>query len=159
MSLEKNFQRRSSEFLFVSVVLFGFLYGVSGSVFAVLACASMLFSVKFHVGMREVCMLHEAGVWMLWGLREERLGKKKAAFPFRLLLPLVWLISVSDVISSRLGLVIIPNRVCASVVVCLVCTLTTTSMLSRDRCCGLLQRKEIFGRLLIADEKRTRKAA
>jgi hypothetical protein len=37
--------------------LLGFLYGVLGSVFAGLACACMLFSVKFHVVMREVRML------------------------------------------------------------------------------------------------------
>ena len=37
--------------------LFLFLVGVLGFVFAVLACACMLFSVKFHVGMREVWML------------------------------------------------------------------------------------------------------
>jgi len=30
------------------------LYGVLGSVFAVLACACMLFSVEFHVVLREV---------------------------------------------------------------------------------------------------------
>jgi len=35
--------------------LFGFLIGVCGSVWAVLACACMLFSVKFYVGMRDVC--------------------------------------------------------------------------------------------------------
>ena len=54
MSLEKNFQSRSRFFRFVSGTLFAFLYGVLVSVFAGLACASMLFSVKFHVGMREV---------------------------------------------------------------------------------------------------------
>ena len=32
---------------------FGFLYGVSGSVFAVLRCASMLVSVTFNVVMRD----------------------------------------------------------------------------------------------------------
>ncbi len=41
----------------MSVALFRFLYAVLGSVSAVLACACMLFSVKFHVVMREVCML------------------------------------------------------------------------------------------------------
>jgi hypothetical protein len=46
-------------------VLFTVLYSVLGFVFAVLACASMLFSVKFHVGMREVWMLQEMRVWML----------------------------------------------------------------------------------------------
>ncbi len=57
MSAEKNFQRVSADILFVSGALLLVLYGVSGSVFGVLACASMLFSVKFHVVMREVCML------------------------------------------------------------------------------------------------------
>ena len=47
-----------------------FLYGVLGSVFAVLACACMLFSVAFHVVMREVRMLHRA-------LRRKRFRKKK----------------------------------------------------------------------------------
>jgi len=37
MSLEKIFQSESRAFLFVSLGLFLFLYGVSGSVFAVLA--------------------------------------------------------------------------------------------------------------------------
>jgi len=54
MSLEKNFQSKSQLFLFVSLALFAFLVGVLGSVFACLACTRMLFSVKFHVGMREV---------------------------------------------------------------------------------------------------------
>ncbi len=36
------------------MALFLFLYGVSGSVFAVFGCASMLFSVTFYVGMRDV---------------------------------------------------------------------------------------------------------
>jgi hypothetical protein len=49
MSLEKFSCGRSSSFLFAFQALFLFLYGVSGSVFVVLACASMLFSVKFHV--------------------------------------------------------------------------------------------------------------
>jgi hypothetical protein len=44
-------------------VLLGFLVGVLGSVFAVLACASMLVSVKFHVSMREVWMLNPGAVW------------------------------------------------------------------------------------------------
>jgi len=39
LSAEKFFQRESAEVLFVSVALFGFLYGVLGSVFACLACA------------------------------------------------------------------------------------------------------------------------
>jgi hypothetical protein len=39
LSAEKIFQCESSEFLFVSVALFLFLYGVSGSVLADLACA------------------------------------------------------------------------------------------------------------------------
>ena len=34
---------------------------VSGSVFAVSGCASMLVSVTFYVGMREVRMLQSAG--------------------------------------------------------------------------------------------------
>ena len=54
MSLENFFCVRSSAFLFASVALFWFLVGVSWSVFAVLACSSMLFSVKFHVDMRDV---------------------------------------------------------------------------------------------------------
>ena len=54
LSAEKFFQRGSAWFLFVSVALFGFLYGVLGSVFAVLRCASMLVSVTFYVGMRDV---------------------------------------------------------------------------------------------------------
>jgi len=57
MSAEKNFCGESSGFLFVFEGLFLFLYGVCGSVFAGLACFSMLFSVKFHVVMREVRML------------------------------------------------------------------------------------------------------
>ena len=61
MSVEKNFQREITGFLFVSYGLLGFLDGVSGSVFAVLECATMLFSVKFHVDMREVRML--LGLW------------------------------------------------------------------------------------------------
>lgn len=65
MSLEKNFQSESQLFLFVCVALFTVLYGVLGFVFACLACASMLFSVKFHVAKREVWMLQETTVWML----------------------------------------------------------------------------------------------
>jgi len=57
MSLEKFFCVRSSAFLFVFHRLFAVLYGVSGFVCAVLACSSMLVSVEFHVGMREVGML------------------------------------------------------------------------------------------------------
>jgi hypothetical protein len=49
---EKIFQRESAGVLFAFAVLFGFLYVVSGSVFAVLGCASMLVSVTFHVAMR-----------------------------------------------------------------------------------------------------------
>jgi hypothetical protein len=48
----KNFRSRSSAFLFAFAVLFGFLYGVLGSVFVVFGCASMLVSVTFYVGMR-----------------------------------------------------------------------------------------------------------
>jgi hypothetical protein len=54
LSAENFFQRESVGVLFVFWGLVGFLYGVLGSVFAVLACASMLFSVKFHVAKREV---------------------------------------------------------------------------------------------------------
>ncbi len=54
MSAEKKFQRGSADILFVSGALLLVLYGVSGSVFGVLACASMLFSVTFNVGMRDV---------------------------------------------------------------------------------------------------------
>jgi hypothetical protein len=57
MSLEKNFRGLSSGFLFVFHRLFAVLYGVSGFVSAGLVCSSMLFSVEFHVGMREVRML------------------------------------------------------------------------------------------------------
>jgi hypothetical protein len=57
LGTEKNFQRRNGGVLFVSEGLFMVLVGVSGSVFAVLACASMLFSVKFYVVLREVRML------------------------------------------------------------------------------------------------------
>ena len=35
--------------------MFVFLYGVSGSVFSVYGCASMLVSVTFYVGMRGDC--------------------------------------------------------------------------------------------------------
>ncbi len=62
MCAEKIFCGRSLMFLFVSEALLLFLYSVSGSVSAVLACASMLFSVKFNVGLRDA--------WMLKGLRE-----------------------------------------------------------------------------------------
>ncbi len=51
---EKNFQRGSADILFVSWALLLVLYGVSGSAFGVLACASMLVSVTFNVGMRDV---------------------------------------------------------------------------------------------------------
>ena len=58
--------------------LFLFLYGVLGSVFACLACASMLVSVTFYVGMREVWMMQEPTAWMLWeGLREKKFHEKK----------------------------------------------------------------------------------
>ena len=56
-----------------------FLHGVSGSVFAGLACACMLFSVTLNVGMREVRMLKAR--------REEKFQKKKATDPLYLLLP------------------------------------------------------------------------
>jgi hypothetical protein len=39
LGAEKFFQSEIAGILFVSVVLFGFLRGVSGSVFAVLGCA------------------------------------------------------------------------------------------------------------------------
>ena len=55
LSAEKFFQREKAEVLFVSVALFGCLRGVSGSVFSVYGCASMLVSVTFYVGMRDVC--------------------------------------------------------------------------------------------------------
>ena len=51
-------------------MLFGFLRGFSGSVFAGLACACMLFSVKFNVAKREVRMLQRA-------LRRKGIQKKK----------------------------------------------------------------------------------
>jgi hypothetical protein len=54
LGAEKNFQHGSLDILFVSVALFMVLYGVSGSVLAGLACAWMLFSVKFNVAKREV---------------------------------------------------------------------------------------------------------
>jgi len=65
MSAEKIFRGESSAFLFVSRVLFLFLYSVCRSVFGGLACFSMLFSVKFHVVKREVRMLPEVSAWML----------------------------------------------------------------------------------------------
>ena len=61
MSAEIFFQCESLVFLFVFWVLFLFLYGVCGSVFVGLACACMLFSVKFHVVKREVGMLPVSG--------------------------------------------------------------------------------------------------
>jgi hypothetical protein len=70
LSAEKIFQRESSAFLFVFWALFGFLDGVSWSVFAVLACACMLFSVKFHVVKREVRVCCTA-------LREREFQEKK----------------------------------------------------------------------------------
>jgi hypothetical protein len=57
MSLEKFFCGGSLSFLFGFQGLFAVLYGVSGFVFAGLACSSMLVSVKFHVVKREVRML------------------------------------------------------------------------------------------------------
>jgi hypothetical protein len=68
---KKFFQREGAGFLFVFHGLLGLLDGVWGSVFAVLACASMLFSVKFNVGMREVRDVAGA-------LREGKFRKKKA---------------------------------------------------------------------------------
>jgi len=65
MSAEKNFRGESLTFLFVFEGLFLFLYGVFGFVFAVLAWCSMLFCVKFNVGMREVRMMPQVAVWML----------------------------------------------------------------------------------------------
>ena len=58
------FQRESSNILFVSEELFEFLYGALGAVSANLACACMLFSVKFYVVKREV--------WMLWRRLSEK---------------------------------------------------------------------------------------
>jgi hypothetical protein len=90
MSLEIFFQCESSAFLFVSWGLFVVLYGVSGSVFAGLACACMLVSVKFHVGMRGVWMLVSVKFGMLRrALREEKFQKKKTTIPLYLLLPLL----------------------------------------------------------------------
>ncbi len=54
MSLEKNFWGESWAFLFVFWALFGFLIGVSCSVFRVFAWCSMLLCVKFNVGMRDI---------------------------------------------------------------------------------------------------------
>jgi hypothetical protein len=59
MSAEKNFQSESFSFLFVFWALLLVLNSVLGSVFSVLACASMLFSVTFNVGM--------LGVWDVEG--------------------------------------------------------------------------------------------
>jgi len=56
MSLEKNFQRESSAFLFVFWALLLFLYGVFWSVFVFFAWCSMLLCVAFNVGMRGVCV-------------------------------------------------------------------------------------------------------
>ena len=50
MSAEKFFCGRSCMFLFAFEALLPVLYSVSGSVSAVLACASMLACVTFHVG-------------------------------------------------------------------------------------------------------------
>ncbi len=82
MCVEKFFLVCSLVFLFVSCGLFGFLYGVSWSVFAVFGCASMLFSVTFYVAMR--------GDWMLsCVLRRKRFQEKKATVPLYLLLSLL----------------------------------------------------------------------
>ncbi len=71
----KNFQREITGFLFVSCGLLGFLDGVSGSVFAVLECATMLFSVKFHVDKREVRMLLCTAEKENFGRREQSLQR------------------------------------------------------------------------------------
>ena len=71
-SAEKFFCGENSGFLFGFEPLFGFLYGVSCSVWVGLACFSMLFSVKFHVVKREVRML-----LVLAALREREFQKKK----------------------------------------------------------------------------------
>lgn len=63
-SLEKNFQSESLTFQFAAVALFLFLYGGSGSVFAVFAWCSMLFCVKFDVCMREVRVLFSHCSWL-----------------------------------------------------------------------------------------------
>jgi hypothetical protein len=74
MCAEKFFCGGSRMFLFVSEALLLFLYGVSGSVFAVLACACMLFSVTFYVGMRDA--------WMLMsGCEELCERRRKGQFP------------------------------------------------------------------------------
>ena len=78
LSAEKNFQRRSAEFLFVFWALFPVLYGVSGSVFSVLGCASMLVSVTFYVGMREVWMLRSSVA--KWQCGRRRQHSLKVAF-------------------------------------------------------------------------------
>ena len=76
MSAENFFQRESAGILFAFRELFCFLYVVLGSVFAVLACASMLVSVEFHVAKREVCMLTvvvcEGGAARIWAGGHER---------------------------------------------------------------------------------------
>jgi hypothetical protein len=63
LSAEKNFCSRSQAVLVVFWGLCVVLIDVFGSVFACLACACMLFSVKFHVGMRDA--------WMLWTAVQE----------------------------------------------------------------------------------------
>jgi hypothetical protein len=83
LSAEKFFCIRSGTFLFAFWVLLLVLYGVSGSVFAVLACASMLFSVTFNVGMRDVWMLQRA-------LGESEFRKKKKGSIALGLLQLCW---------------------------------------------------------------------
>ena len=62
---------------------FGFLGGVSGFVLAVLACASMLFSVKFHVGMREVRML----LVRVYG--ERNFARRRQLFPYTFFCPVL----------------------------------------------------------------------
>ena len=76
----KKFLREITGFLFVSYGLLGFLDGVSESVFAVLECATKLFSVKSHVDKRDVSMLPRA-------LREGEFRKKKEIIAMRLLQP------------------------------------------------------------------------
>jgi hypothetical protein len=69
MTFRKNFQRESAGFLFVSVGLFGFLHGVSGSVYS-------CFVVRFNI----VCGANLHGLWCalaMLGCVEERFQKKK----------------------------------------------------------------------------------
>ena len=54
------------------MALFLFLYGVLGSVFAVLGCASMLVSVTFYVGMRDDwCVAGSCGWKAVWKKEED----------------------------------------------------------------------------------------